>query len=63
MRCHRCQSIMVRIRSESNPGSRQEWFQCSLCGRASLLSTPGTVPPSSGWVAQATVGPGERYRG
>jgi len=38
MHCRHCHSVMLRTRSESGPTSRQEWYQCSVCRRATLLS-------------------------
>jgi tRNA(Ile2) C34 agmatinyltransferase TiaS len=64
MNCTRCRSVMGNTHREENPRSTLEWYDCPLCGRRELVSTPVAPPPvASRWAPMVSSVPREMLRG
>ena len=60
MRCKRCDSIMLKARSEKNAQSIQEWYDCPMCRRQAVTSEPLTADARA-WLSSSGSRRGQQF--
>ena len=60
VRCKRCDSIMLRARSEKNAQSVQRWYDCPMCRRQEVISEPLRSEGGT-WIDSPRGAPGQQF--